>query len=464
MRTLTWKLVLAFLAISLAVALLGALIVRWLTVREFDRLVLDQAQTRFVAEVSEYYQYTGSWAGIRQYLQQRTVRPQPQAAPGQTPRRPLPQPLGNTAPFYIFALTDQDGLVVLPAGPYRLGERLSAAELADAARVELDGQVVGYALATGEPPELEPREERYLVRANQALLIAALGAMLIALPLSVVLARALTRPLRELTRAIRAMARGDLGQQVPVRSQDELGQLAVAFNQMSADLARANQARRQMTADIAHDLRTPLTVIGGYVEALRDGVLKPDSDRFDTMYNEVQHLQHLVEDLRTLSLADSGELILNRQSLQPVTLLERIAAAYWHRAEQQGIQLQIKAPQSLRRIYVDEERMVQVLGNLVSNSLRHTPQGGQIVLSSRSSEGALQILVQDTGEGIPPQALPFIFDRFYRGDASRPGKGDESGLGLAIARSIVEAHGGTISADSSPGHGTTFTIWLPTKG
>jgi signal transduction histidine kinase len=257
------------------------------------------------------------------------------------------------------------------------------------------------------------------------------------------------------------MSRGELEQQVPVRSADELGMLTQAFNQMSADLTRSNALRRQMTADIAHDLRTPLTVITGYIEALRDGVLKPTADRFEAMHAEAQQLKRLVDDLRTLSLADAGELPLARQAIAPRTLLERLAAAFNHRAEQGSITLAVAADAALPAVNVDIERMVQVLENLVSNALRHTPAGGQIILSARTAAGATQLIVQDTGEGIPADVLPHIFDRFYRGDVSRSEQGSESGLGLAIAKSIVEAHGGTITAASTLGHGTTFTVTIP---
>ena len=257
------------------------------------------------------------------------------------------------------------------------------------------------------------------------------------------------------------MAGGELEQQVTVRSQDELGELAAAFNQMSVDLARANELRRQMTADIAHDLRTPLTVITGYLESLRDGVLKPSPARFDAMYAEAQHLQRLVEDLRTLSLADAGELPMNRQPVAPEALLERVAVAYRHQAEGQKAALHVRVEPGLPQIHADPERMMQVLGNLVSNALRYTADGGQISLTAAQHGGGLRLAVQDDGAGIAPEALPHIFERFYRGDSSRGQLEGESGLGLAIAKSIVEAHGGTISAQSTLGEGTTFAVFLP---
>jgi signal transduction histidine kinase len=257
------------------------------------------------------------------------------------------------------------------------------------------------------------------------------------------------------------MATGELEQQVVVRSRDELGELAAAFNQMSADLARASELRRQMTADIAHDLRTPLTVITGYLESLRDGVLQPSPARFDTIYNEAQQLQRLVEDLRTLSLADAGELPLNRQLVSPQELLEGLVAAYKHQAERQSIALHWQAEPGLPAINVDADRMMQVLSNLVSNALRYTPAGGQIALTAAQRGAGVQLTVQDNGAGIAREALPHIFERFYRGDPARQQHDGESGLGLAIARSIVEAQGGTIAVQSALGAGTTFTIMLP---
>lgn len=357
----------------------------------------------------------------------------------------------------------------VPAGSYLLGQRVPPDRLRRGTAVEVNGQAVGTALPIGVTPDLNASERAYLARTNQALLKAAVLAVALALVLSVLLARTFTRPLRELTAAARGVARGELKQEVPVRSGDELGELAAAFNQMTADLARAVEARRQMTADIAHDLRTPLTVVTGYLEALRDGVLPPTQQRFETMYNEARHLQRLVEDLRTLSLADAGELRLDRAPVAPDALLERLAAAYRLPAEQRGIALQVQAAGGLPEIDVDVERMMQVLGNLVSNALRYTPEGGRILLTAKRQQestprgdGAVVLTVEDSGAGIAPEALPNVFDRFYRGEESRYQQNGESGLGLAIARSIIAAHGGTISA-SSPGVGlgATFTILVP---
>jgi two-component system sensor histidine kinase BaeS len=466
-RSITLKLVLAFLIVSIIGAALAAALARWGMFEEFDRLVLDQAQSEFIADVSTYYQTYGSWTGVAGSLPPRAPAPLPQPQPmdrdrpGQQPPAPPPPSPESQQPPFAFALVDQNGYVVVPAGPYRIGDHIPTAVLEQGVEVEVDSQVVGTVLTAGEPPALTPREEQFLARINLALLYAALGATAIALFLGVLLARTLTRPVRELTAATRAMAKGELEQQVPVHSQDELGELAAAFNQMSADLARANELRRQMTADIAHDLRTPLSVITGYTEALRDGVLPPTPETFQTMHQEAEHLSLLVKDLRTLSLADAGELTLTRQLVHPHELLERMAAAYLPKAQELEATLQVTAEANVPPVNVDPERMVQVLGNLVSNALRYTPAGGQISLAATQQGNNVLLTVQDNGVGIAPDELPRIFDRFYRGDKARQASKGESGLGLAIAKSLVELHGGTITVESTLGEGATFTIFLP---
>jgi signal transduction histidine kinase len=284
----------------------------------------------------------------------------------------------------------------------------------------------------------------------------------LALLLGVVLARTLTQPVRELTAATQSIAKGALGQQVRVRSRDELGTLAMSFNQMSTDLAHASVLRRQMTADIAHDLRTPLSVILGYTEALREGKLPAEQDIFDTLHTEAQHLQHLIDDLRTLSLADAGELPLMRQFIPPHALLERTAAAYKAQAQAHNIMLEVQSGADVPDLDVDPERMAQVLGNLVGNALRYTPPNGKITLGARLIGQTVILQIRDTGSGIAAADLPHVFERFYRADPARQQSG-ASGLGLAIAKGIVEAHGGVISVESMLGQGTTFTITLPIR-
>jgi signal transduction histidine kinase len=460
-RSITIKLILAFLAVSVTVVALASGITYWLTVREFKQLVFNQSRDRFVADVSLYYQMNGSWDGILEYTTLRNnfswvINPRSE---------PNPQPFGSAIVQYksasiSFLLADESGMVLVPTGSYQIGDVVPPSKLAQGTSVNVNGKRVGTVLVLGSTPPLGGLESQYLSRTNQALLYAALGAALVALALGTVLARTLTHPLRDLTAAIHAMAKGDLKQHVAVKSRDEIGELAAAFNQMSADLDRLNKSRRQMTADIAHDLRSPLTVIGGYVESMRDDVLKPTPERLDIIHSEVQHLQRLVEDLRTLSQADAGELTLNRLPLAPRTLLERMLKSYEHQAAQKKIALVIQDEPSLPEIQLDPDRMAQVFTNLITNSLRYTPEGGKISLAAGREGDRLVFSVADNGQGISPEALPHIFDRFYRADPARA-QGNESGLGLAIARSIVEVHGGSISAESELGRGTKIKFGFP---
>ena len=398
MRSLTVKLILAFLLVTVIGIGLAAVFARAVTGREFDRFIMDRARGEFLADAASYYRTHGSWDGAGDYFRQPNGHPEPGA---------LPQ-AGS------FVLVDPSGAVVASVGPDRTDKNI-AKDLARGKTIEVDGRKVGTVLDASRAPALNDREAQYLASINRALALAALGAMVIAVLLGAILARTLTQPVRDLTHAIQAMSRGELKQQVPVRSADELGTLTETFNRMSADLAHANELRRQMTADIAHDLRTPLTVITGYIEALRDGVLKPTPARFEAMHSEAQQLKRLVEDLRTLSLADAGELPMQRQRVAPNALLDRSAAAYAPQAAARGIALAVNAASDLPDVDVDPERVAQVLGNLITNALRHTPAGGRIDLSAQTQGASVALAVADTGEGIPADALPHVFDRFYRG-------------------------------------------------
>ena len=462
-HSITVKLILAFLAVSVTVVALASGITYWLTVREFKQLVFNQSRDLFVADATLYYQVNGTWDGVLAYF---SLRDSPHM-PGNPVPQFDPQTMGMGPGLgqmqnhmSVFLLADADGNVLVPAGQYQLDDIVPRAKLSQGTPIEVNGVQVGTVLVLGNPQPLGTLEQQYLVRTNLALLYAALGAAAVALVLGIILARTLTHPLRDLTAAIHAMAKGDLKQHVIVKSRDELGELAAAFNQMSSDLNRLSQARQQMTADIAHDLRTPLTVIGGYIESMRDGVLKPTSERLDTIHGEVQHLQRLVEDLQTLSQADAKELALNCEPVAPSAWLERVAKTYRPLAAQTKVKLAVRAESNLPMINMDADRMAQVFGNLISNALRYSPEGGQIILAAYRQENSIVLSIQDTGSGIAPEALPFIFDRFYQADPARS-SGRESGLGLAIAKSIVEAHGGTISAESQVGQGTTMKIQFP---
>lgn len=449
MRSLTVKLTLAFLLLGITGALLVALFVGLRTQREFDQFLGEQYQQAMVSILADYYQQNGSWEGIGTIMM----------------RNPYRRPGGRDFVQAPVILVDADGLVVEGGRRYRVGQQLSPRDADRGLAIEVDGATVGQvlldSLPEGAPGLPESPEASFLRSFRDAIILSALGAGVIALILGVVLARTISRPVRELTEATHRVAQGELGLQVTVRTADEVGELATSFNRMSTDLASATLQRRQMTADIAHELRTPLSVILGYTEALADGKLLATPEMYESMHGEARLLNHLIDDLRTLSLADAGELPLNRQPCQPHGLLERIAAAHSAQAQQRGIDLQVDARPDLAPILVDPERMAQVLGNLVSNALRYTPSGGKVYLRASAQAADILLQVQDTGVGIPPDDLPYVFDRFYRGDKARMQQEGESGLGLAIARSLIETQGGRISAESTPGLGSTFTISFP---
>jgi signal transduction histidine kinase len=464
MRSLGLKLILAFLFVGLAGAALMAVFAGQATASEFGEFMFDQNREFVAAQLAGFYQTYGSWVGVENtnLLDGSTMGGM--MGQGQGWGRMMH---GAGGPGGSMALADASGRVVVSGAGHRLGDRLSPDELAQGTPIIVEGRTAGTLIERRDAINamMTSAGTAFLDRINRLLLGAAIGATALAVLLGVFLARTLTRPLRELTTATRAVAAGHLEQRVSVQSQDELGDLAASFNQMSADLTRARDQRRQMTADIAHDLRTPLSVILGHAEALRDGVIAPTPEELDLIHDEAKRLNRLVDDLRTLSLAETGELQLTRRDVSPQQLVERMAAAYTPRAHQKGIKLHSDIAPNLPDIDIDPDRIQQVLGNLLDNALRHTPAGGAVTLSAANQPAAhtVTLSVRDTGPGIAPEDLPRIFDRFYRADKSRQRDQGGSGLGLAIAKSIVESHGGRIRVESRLGEGTQFHIDLPAR-
>jgi len=276
--------------------------------------------------------------------------------------------------------------------------------------------------------------------------------------------RRIATPLADVMAAADAVAEGDLSVRVPEHAPGEFGQMARSFNRMAQELERADRQRRNLTADVAHELRTPLHIIQGNLEGVLDGVYEPTDEHIGATLAETRALARLVDDLRTLSLAEAGQLALVWEPVDVAELLADVGTSFSGQAEAAGIGLRVEAegdPSDLT-ITADAGRLDQVLGNLMANALRHTPSGGTIALRAGPIAGGVRLVVSDTGEGIPAGDLPFIFDRFWRGDRSRSHSGGAgSGLGLAIARQMVHLHRGRITVESEPGAGTTFTIELP---
>jgi two-component system OmpR family sensor kinase/two-component system sensor histidine kinase BaeS len=271
------------------------------------------------------------------------------------------------------------------------------------------------------------------------------------------------RPVEQIVNAIDSIAEGDLSARVPEDNSPQFERIIKRFNKMVDELERANIQRRNLTADIAHELRTPLHIIQGNLEGIVDGVYQPTTEHINATLDETHLLTRLVDDLQTLSLAETGQLPLHPTRFLLADLITDLASSYSSQAASQGIDLQTNLVDPAQELTADYDRLNQVLSNLISNALRHTPEGGKISIEtgpSLSPERSVRITVRDTGAGIGSEDLPFIFDRFWRADRSRTGR-THSGLGLAITKQLVHAHGGTIEVQSETGKGTNFTIELP---
>lgn len=364
---------------------------------------------------------------------------------------------GGATNWLSYTIVDDRQIIVVSTSPrYLKGEQIDP-QLADTRwPIVARGERVGWLL-------LGPPGQRFRQSGPTSFLISfasAGGALAVILIVGAALfTRWVTRPLRRITSGAGQLARGQLDVSVQGASVRELDDLANAFNSMAADLAAADAQRRQLTADVAHELRTPLSIIKGRLEGIQDGVYTADQTQIAGLLDETSLLERLIEDLRLLALADAGQLPLYPEPTDIAPLLQTIAASFAAQAAAHQIGLTVDVPAALPEIQADSQRLTQVISNLMTNALRHTPPGGQVTIAAEVGDGHLTIAVRDTGSGIPAADLPHIFDRFWRADKARSRGG--SGLGLAIAREIVQRHGGTIAARSTPQLGTTMHVMLP---
>jgi len=441
MRSIYLKLILAFIGISVFSILLLAVSSGWATNRAFVNFISDQNQSSLTSMLAEYYEQTGGWENLEIYEFRNSG--------------------DRNLPGMPFTLVDSSGLVIRGNHPYVPGQTVPETMLETGIPIQVGEQTVGYLIMSPNPIRENSPEREFVDRTSRVIAFSGLGAAIIALILGIILSRSISRPIRELTAATQAISQGELGQQVNVRNRDELGQLASAFNQMSTDLEHSIRSRKQMTADIAHELRTPLSVILGHADAVHDGVLPPSRENFEIIREEAGRLEHLIEDLRILSLVDAGELTLNRQPVELGSLLSEIITAFTPRARLKHITLKMDIEPDLHPILLDASRINQIMGNILDNALRYTPENGQITLSARHTGDQIELALADTGPGVPDEDLPHIFDRLFRSDESRQRDSGGSGLGLSIARSLVQAHGGEIRAVND--QGLRIIIRLPAQ-
>jgi len=457
-RSLTWKLGGALLLIVVVSVGLMAYLTNLSTTREFQQYVsrgnMMYAQS-LAGSLGDLYAENQGWNNIQETLQ---------SLPLSTSERIL--------------ITDNLGIVIADTAEESLGKESKDVGLSDGTPIMVSVKMVGnlYLLTSGGAGVGKGRmsgrnpqttltvvndKEDFLDQVNSSLWQVGLIAAAVALVIGLILTRQITRPLRILISGARHLTKGELSYRVKVKSRDEIGELADSFNIMASSLEKGEKFRRQLTADIAHELRTPLTVIEGTVDGIIDGVFQPNAEHLCSIKEQTALLTHLISDLRDISLAESGQLKLNLSLTDMVELVRRLVSNYTINAQEKNVGINLEEGLQIPDIQVDTVRMEQVISNLLTNAIRHTPSGGSITVSVRRDDEKLVISVADTGEGIDSEDLPYIFERFYRSGRSRSRKEGGTGLGLAIVKQMVEAHGGKVWAESESGIGSKFNILLP---
>ncbi len=356
-------------------------------------------------------------------------------------------------------LVDESGVVVADTGGGAVGRKFAPTSSDISLPIRSGDQTVGQ-LVTQEAPPPGP-EGLLLVAVDRAMLLAAITAGAVGLAIALVLSQSLTSPLRQLTAAMQRFAHGERNLQLPSPSGDEVGDLTRSFRGMMTEIERQEKLRKEMTADIAHELRTPLSVVQANLDALADGVYPLTRENLSPIRESAELLDRLVEDLRTLELADAGRLALEKSEVDLPHLLSRVAARFAPRAESQSQRIELGPMPAAVAVQADSQRLDQILGNLLDNALRHTPGSGTLRLGLSADAQNVFVTVEDSGPGIPPDQLDLIFERFHRVDTARSRSDGGTGLGLAIARKLAEAHGGSLRAENRPAGGARFILTLP---
>ncbi|MFC1901110.1 sensor histidine kinase [Chloroflexota bacterium] len=407
-------------------------------IRRFGERNEEARLGRIVFELHRYYNAQGDWEGIQPYIEQ-----------------------WSSLYGRHIMLIDSGNTIIADS----LGEQIGQQSESEIKGIPLSmpwgAKIPGTLYIDPGVSGGFPSSTNLLRNVSSFLLWGALIAVALAFLLTYFLSRSILAPVKSLTTAVRQLGHGDLSQRVTLKDKGELGELAYAFNSMASDLEKVEELRRNMIADAAHELRTPLSNIKGYLEAIRDGLKKPDNESIRSLSEEASLLSRLVDDLQELSLAEAGELRLTREPGDITDLVKQAVSAKRTQVEEKGLSISTDLPDNLPPTSMDFHRIGQVLNNLIDNAIAHTPEGGNIDISASLEEDRLKISITDTGEGISPEDLPYIFERFYRTDRSRSRTTGGSGLGLTIARRLVEAHGGSIDVRSEPGKGSSFTFTLP---
>jgi signal transduction histidine kinase len=408
----------------------------------------------FVDQLTSYYRSRGSWQGVEALFARAPNSSGNMMGRGMTSTGMMVTSLG---------LADGQGVLVAVTDGSPIGSRVPTAELASGTPIRVNGQTVGTLVASAGTIDAvsDPASLDFLNQVNRSLVLAGVVAGGIAVILGFLLFRQITAPLGALAQVSRKLAAGELNARVRVRGEDEIASVGRAFNAMAANLERSEDARRNMLADVAHELRNPLGVISSHLEAMLDGVFPTSAEQIASLQDETLLLTRLVDDLRDIALADAGQLTLHRVSTDLGMLVVSTVNAFQARAAENRIMLSIKPTAKGVTVNVDVQRIEQVLRNLLSNALLYTPMGGTVMVNVSAADDAARVEVYNSGPGISQEALSHVFERFWREDRARARAQSGAGLGLAIAKQWVQAHGGQIGASSQVGRGTTFWFTLP---
>ncbi|MEN8242868.1 MAG: ATP-binding protein [Chloroflexota bacterium] len=454
-----WRLFLTFTIVVLVSVLSLVLLINnnvTNTVYDFGQMGGFQGADRLVSEFENFYAENQNWVGIEEQF----FNPEGPSGMGHGSGRGQG---GGNAPMMSenFALVDAEAELIF-ANNLELSSDLTTDFLQYALPVSFQGEPVAYLITENNSSGLNQGISESLAGTlTESMLPAVLISGLSALLLALLFGYALNRPIRNLTHAAEKLAQGDLTHRVQVSGKDEISQLGDTFNHMAGSLQKAQENRRAITADIAHELRTPLAVQRANLEALEDGVYPLTQENLQPIVQQNQLLTQLVEDLRTLAMSDSDSLKLERNPHNLINLTGQVVENAQPQFTQQKIDLEFIHPGRCPEVTLDPRRITQVINNLLQNALRFTPAGGEVLIRLSCQSDGISIEVQDSGEGIPAESLSKIFDRFYRADQSRARDKGGSGLGLTIASSLVKAHGGQLTAANANDGGAVFSIFLP---
>ena len=466
---LSFLIVIAGTNMVIAVAANRIITVRFSALSAANGVLLAQ---RVAPLVERYYERNGSWDGMSTLFQEARGG-QPQNPPPFMQERPmfaqLPEAFRNRLDWHIsmgeerLILVDTDGQVVVDTHPDEPQVKNLASQLQKGVPLLVQGQRVGTLVPTSTFGALTSMQHSFLRQVTVIIIGVTILGSLIAVVVASLLAQKIVAPVQSLAAASRRVADGDYNQRVAASGADELTEMANSFNTMASELERQRDLRHRSMADLAHELRTPLSVLQIELESIEDGLSRPTPEVIQGLQTEVVHLGHLVEDLRTLSLMDAGELEMDYQTVDLAELVKEVTGRFHSPAMEKEVELTVTVLTSPLLVIADDCRLAQVMINLLSNALRHAPAGGKVAVSVSEEQGQALVTVQDNGEGISPEDLPRIFDRLYRADNARTRSSGGSGLGLSIVRSLIEAHGGKIWVQSQLNQGAVFGFTLPLK-